>query len=152
MPAIKLNRHESHDGKVGTFAYTTEDGRYTIRQDWFGSYCMDPHPVRISADHRKAIRAALAEHNYRAYDVIRFARVEDKDGISPDSDAIHAVAEGKRGYHCPGDQEHVHWAWTVWDNERDDYAGNTGVNEYETLKDAKEYLASWIEREQSVVA
>lgn len=124
--------------------YHTTDGRFYVARQIDEVPCLDPHPCRVSKGHRAAIRKALAEHNYRAYDVIRYARVTDEHGIAPDQEAIHAVADGKKGYFCPGDELHAQWHWYAWDIEKDDYAGGGGVHDFDTKKEAVAYLNKYV--------
>lgn len=124
---MKVNRVEA--GK-----YQTEDGRFSVEKDFREEPCMGPHPVQIARDEREKIMHALTEHHGRAYDVIRFAQT----GF--DSEAIHAVAEGRKGWHCPGDSDHLRWGWQVWDEQTDDYAGDDGVHVFETKKEAVEWM------------
>ena len=120
--------------------YVTEDGRFTITWEMFEVPCMDAHPCRISDSAREAVRAALAKHGGRAYDVIRWERVVDDRGIGVDAEAVHAVAQGKKGYYCPGDADHAQFHWCVWDNEKDDYANGEGVNQFDTKKEAVQWM------------
>jgi hypothetical protein len=125
--------------KIEAGVYETEDGRYRVERSEHLTYCLDPHPVKVGADERAKIREALAEHGGRAFDVIRFGRTGSI------SDAIHAVADGQRGYHCPGDEEHVRNHWIVWDNETDDYARKHGSDgdDFESKKEAVEWMEKY---------
>lgn len=121
--------------------YETDDGRFAISKEMFEVPCIDPHPCQISKSAREAIREALARRNYQVYDVIRFERVHDDKGVGVDAEAIHAVANGKKGYYCEGDADHAQWHWCVWDNEKDDYANGEGVNQFESKKEAVGWMA-----------
>lgn len=41
---------------------------------------------------------------------------------------------------CPYGGIATDWFWIVWDNTIDDYAGNTGPCQFDTLREAKEYV------------
>jgi hypothetical protein len=45
------------------------------------------------------------------------------------------------GGFCPHDGVALDWYWCIWDNERNDYAEGTHLSTFETLREAKEWLA-----------
>jgi hypothetical protein len=60
-------------------------------------------------------------------------------------DAPHPVRTGRgRGYQCPGDEEHAHPLWNVWDNQSDDHAFGAV---YETMREAVHVLAEHLKGE-----
>lgn len=123
--SVKLKRIESG-------IYETEDGRYRIEKDFHYTGCMGEHPVRIPRATREAIRARL-------YD-----RRPDRRPVEWDfsKNAVMAVQMGERGYICYGDEEHIRWAWQIWDIEKDDYVN--GGEDFDTKKDAVSYLERYV--------
>ena len=136
MPnAVNFEKRNEHG------EYHTKDGRFYVARQADEVPCIDPHPCQISAEHRTAIREALARRNFSVHEVIRYERPVDSHGHRPDTEAIYAVREGKKGYFCPGDELHIQWHWYVWDKERDDYAGGIGVHEFDTKKEAVQWMS-----------
>ncbi len=123
--------------KVDTGEYITKDGRFKVERSWHYTYCDGEHPVRIPKEARFEIRNAIGrEAEYE---------VQNKYG----REAFHAVRMGQKGYMCDGNDEHIRHHWIIWDVEADDYEGGHGVNDYETKKEAVEYLAEKYYGEES---
>lgn len=82
------------------------DGRYGVQLESGVTFCVDKHPVKITRQLRQ-----WAEENHTR---------------SVAQPVLSAIAMGRRGYLCPGDEEHGYPVWTIWVNgEVVDETGDT---------------------------
>lgn len=106
---------------VGGGEWKSEDNRHGVTYQQAGiTYCEAPHPVRITAQ------------------MIEDARERPFSGDS--RIVLWAVQSGKRGYYCPGEQEHPgDWAWIPW--SQDARVDHRAHSVYATLAEAGQALA-----------
>lgn len=99
---FRRTRHGLTLVRVDEERWITEDGRYVVdRQGGYLTECEHPHPVKLTAGRREAIRAAIAYSESQA-------RQNFGDA------AVDAVRAHKAGYVCEGGQEHEYALWTAW--------------------------------------
>lgn len=122
----------------GNGYWETEDGRYVVQyDDEFLTECEEPHPVRLGRAGTERLRRLLAEHGERWF-VSRHG---------PGQAALDALRQGKRGYYCPGGEEHTYGMWAAWrgDANWDDLISG---GRYETRDEAWAALASYLARQR----
>lgn len=111
--------------------YRTEDGRYEVEKGHAFTDCVEPHPVRISADLRQQAREATGS-------------IWEKPKAVP-QDAWDAARRGKRGYLCQGGEEHAYVSWSVADRQTDQVLG--GGEHFDTKTEAVGFLERHLARE-----
>ena len=106
----------------GTPVYETGDGRGRIVLDpTYETWCDDPHPMKFSREEREAFRAMNADERER------FRR-------SVPYDKYQALMYGKKGYQCPGGEEHNYSQWVP------ELDGERMHDVYDTFGQAKKAL------------
>lgn len=111
---VQFTRVESTRSDDG-FVWVSQDGRLEIGRHETHSPCSEAHPVRITESLRRQVREA---HNHHAQWTLAGAALPFTEFPR---DLVHAVLDGRRGYRCPGMEDHSSWAWGVWDLRSDDW-------------------------------
>lgn len=108
-------------------SYHTPDGKYEVLLvSDYETECEDPHPVRMRRD-------SIA--SYSGW----FQRQLLDRNVSRDSRYIT--------YQCWGGETHFYSRWTVGIAGSGDYAPGTGPDGFDTLADAREFVAALYEQE-----
>lgn len=125
--SITLKRKESG-------VYRTEDNRYEVALGNVPYYCDDVHPCRVPNILKEKVQDGRYETDYRALTAMY------------GYDAVTAAKHGKKGYQCQGAEEHNRDSWGVFDVAKDDYV--PCGEDFDTKKDAVQFLASHLAKEQ----
>lgn len=118
--------------------YVTEDGLYEVQfVDDYETECDEPHPVKVRADTPGA--------EFQANEARRAG-----------CNLKRKTKRTKKGYveyltwQCPGGLTHFYSRWTVGLAGEGEYApGSNGPSGYDTLRDARSFVASLYERTDS---
>lgn len=78
----------------GGGTWQSEDGAYGVQREAAPTFCEDEHPVRITRS------------------LIEWAKANPNDARA--ADVLWALRCDKRGYVCPGNEEHTYDVWTSW--------------------------------------
>jgi len=116
LDGVRFTRQDN-----GVWISEDKDGRFRIESDEDNiTECENEHPVRITP----AIVKSVREQTRLWCQAARFA-----------------VADGQRGYLCPGGQEHNYTTWHVWDDEKGDFVG--GDSGFPSFTAAAKHFVRW---------
>lgn len=132
---MKRTRHgltlESH----GPGFWRTLDGRFEIRyEEEYTTYCDEAHPVNMGRKFRLAVTTMIHQQGYVA--------AERRFGPA----TAWAVHCDKKGYLCPGGEEHTYGMWAAWPSDGGDPIYDA---RHEKMDDAWADLAKYVSEHRS---